>query len=248
MFDLSGKVAVVTGGSRGIGRAIAVALASRGAHVAMGYLNQEAKARDAAEEIRMAGGSAEIFRCDVADTKATEDAIAEVGKRHGRLDVLVANAGISVDALLLRLKEEDFDRTLAINLKGAVFAARAALKSMMRARSGRVIFLSSVVGESGNPGQLAYAASKAGLLGAVRTLAREYASRGITVNAVTPGFIETDMTSGLTEEQRRSMLDGVPLGRTGTAAEVAAAVVFLASDEAAYITGHALRVNGGMHM
>jgi 3-oxoacyl-[acyl-carrier protein] reductase len=248
MFDLSGKVAVVTGGSRGIGRAIAVTLADRGAHVAVGYLSQEAMAREVAEEIKAAGGAAEIFHCDVADTKATESAITDLGKRHGRLDVLVANAGISIDALLLRLKEEDFDRTLAINLKGAVFAARAALKSMMRARSGRVIFLSSVVGESGNPGQLAYAASKAGLLGAARTLAREYASRGITVNAVTPGFIDTDMTSELTDEQRHSMLDGVPLGRAGTAAEVAAAVAFLASDEAAYITGHALRVNGGMHM
>jgi 3-oxoacyl-[acyl-carrier protein] reductase len=240
MFDLSGKVAVVTGGSRGI--------ADRGAQVAVGYLSREAMAREVAEEIKAAGGAAEIFHCDVADTKATESAITDLGKRHGRLDVLVANAGISIDALLLRLKEEDFDRTLAINLKGAVFAARAALKSMMRARSGRVIFLSSVVGESGNPGQLAYAASKAGLLGAARTLAREYASRGITVNAVTPGFIDTDMTSELTDEQRHSMLDGVPLGRAGTAAEVAAAVAFLASDEAAYITGHALRVNGGMHM
>ncbi|HEX9620552.1 MAG TPA: 3-oxoacyl-[acyl-carrier-protein] reductase [Polyangiaceae bacterium] len=248
MFDLSGKVAVVTGGSRGIGRAIAVTLADRGAQVAVGYLSREAMAREVAEEIKAAGGAAEIFHCDVADTKATESAITDLGKRHGRLDVLVANAGISIDALLLRLKEEDFDRTLAINLKGAVFAARAALKSMMRARSGRVIFLSSVVGESGNPGQLAYAASKAGLLGAARTLAREYASRGITVNAVTPGFIDTDMTSELTDEQRHSMLDGVPLGRAGTAAEVAAAVAFLASDEAAYITGHALRVNGGMHM
>jgi 3-oxoacyl-[acyl-carrier protein] reductase len=248
MFDLSGKVAVVTGGSRGIGREVSTTLAARGAKVAIGYASQEAKAHEVANAISSRGGSAEVFHCDVADIKGTEASLADIGKRHGRLDILVASAGISIDALVLRLKEEDFDRTLSVNLKGAVFAARAALKSMMRARSGRVIFISSVVGETGNAGQIAYAASKAGLLGAARSLAREFASRGVTVNAVAPGYIETDMTSALTEEQRQGMLSTVPLGRAGTTADVAAAVAFLASDEAGYVTGHTLRVNGGMHM
>jgi 3-oxoacyl-[acyl-carrier protein] reductase len=248
MFDLSGKVALVTGGSRGIGRATAQALAAQGAHVVIGYGSNETAARDTAQAIEAAGGKAEILGFDVADTAAAEKAVAETAKRLGRLDVLVASAGISLDGLLLRLKDEDFDRTFAVNVKGAVACARGALKSMMRARAGRIIFLSSVVGEMGNAGQTAYAASKAALLGVTRSLAREYASRGITVNAVTPGYIETDMTGALTEEQREAMLAGVPLARPGQPAEVAACVAFLASDEAGYITGHALRINGGMYM
>jgi 3-oxoacyl-[acyl-carrier protein] reductase len=248
MFDLTGKVAIVTGGSRGIGRAAAEALARQGASVVIGYVGNEAKAREAADAIAQAGGKAEIAQFDVANAEATEKAIGELAKRLGRLDILVASAGISIDGLLLRLKEEDFDRILAVNLKGAVFAARAAIKSMMRAKSGRVIFLSSVVGESGNAGQTAYAASKAAVLGAMRSLAREYASRNVTINAVTPGYIETDMTAALNEEQRAAMLGQVPLGRPGTSGDVAAAITFLASDEAGYVTGHALRVNGGMYM
>ena len=248
MFDLSGKVALVTGGSRGIGRATAQALAAQGARVVVGYGSNEAAARDTAQAIEQSGGSAEILGFDVGDTAAAEKAVAETAKRLGRLDVLVASAGISLDGLLLRLKDEDFDRTFAVNVKGAVACARGALKSMMRARSGRVIFLSSVVGEMGNAGQTAYAASKAALLGVTRSLAREYASRGVTVNAITPGYIETDMTGALTDEQRQAMLAGVPLGRAGKAADVAACVAFLASDEAGYITGQALRVNGGMYM
>ncbi len=248
MFDLSGKVALVTGGSRGIGRAAAQALASQGAHVVIGYGSNEAAAREAATAIEQAGGKSEILGFDVADTAAAEKAVAEAAKRLGRLDVLVASAGISLDGLLLRLKDEDFDRTFAVNVKGAVACARGALKSMMRARAGRIVFLSSVVGETGNAGQTAYAASKAALLGVTRSLAREYASRGITVNAITPGYIETDMTAALTDEQRQAMLAGVPLGRAGEAAEVAACVAFLASDEAGYITGQALRINGGMYM
>ncbi len=248
MFDLSGKVALVTGGSRGIGRATAQALAVQGAHVIIGYGSNEAAARETAQAIEKAGGKAEILGFDVADSAAAEKAVAEAAKRLGRLDVLVANAGISIDGLLLRLKDEDFDRTFAVNVKGAVACARGALKSMMRARAGRIVFLSSVVGEMGNAGQTAYAASKAALLGVTRSLAREYASRGITINAVTPGYIETDMTSALTEEQRQAMLAGVPLARAGRAEEVAACVAFLASDEAGYITGQALRINGGMYM
>jgi len=213
MFDLSGKVALVTGASRGIGRA-----------------------------------AAEALRLDIADTTAAESAIAELAKRLGRLDILVANAGVSFDGLLLRLKEDDFERTLAVNLKGSVACARAAIKVMLRAKSGRVIFMSSVVGERGNAGQTAYAASKAALLGVTKSLALEYASRGITVNAIAPGFVDTDMTSAMTTEQREKTVAAIPVGRTGTPREIATAVAYLASDEAAYVTGHALRVNGGMYM
>jgi 3-oxoacyl-[acyl-carrier protein] reductase len=248
MFDLSGKVAVVTGGSRGIGRAVSEALAAQGAHVVLTYVKGAEAAQQAVDAIVARGGKAEAVGFDVADMKATEDAIAAVAKRLGRLDILVANAGIAVDALLLRVKEEDIDRVLAVNLKGALASARAATKVMMRARSGRVIFLSSVVGEIGNAGQAVYAASKASLLGLAKTLAKEYGSRGITVNAVAPGFIDTDMTTGITAETKVKMLEQIPLGRTGKPEEIAAAIVYLCSDEAAYVTGQTLRVNGGMHV
>jgi 3-oxoacyl-[acyl-carrier protein] reductase len=248
MFDLQGKVAIVTGGSRGIGRACAKALAARGAHVVITYVGGEQAASDTCAEIVAQGGKAEAERFDVGNMAEAEQAISEVARRLGRLDILVANAGISLDGLLLRLKEEDLDRTLAVNLKGAIACCKAAIKPMIKSRAGRIIFVSSVVGESGNAGQTAYAASKGGMLGAAKSMAREYASRNITVNAVTPGYIQTDMTGALNQEQQTAMLSGVPLGRAGSAEEVAAAVVFLASDEAAYITGHTLRVNGGMLM
>ena len=248
MFDLSNKVALVTGGSRGIGRAIGEALARQGAHVVLGYASGEAAALAAVEAITAAGGKAEAARIDVSNGPEAERLIAEIAKRLGRLDVLVANAGIAVDNLLLRLEEDEFDRVLSVNLKGAVASARAAVKVMMRARTGRIVFISSVVGEMGNPGQTAYSASKAALLGVTKSIAREYASRRITVNAVTPGFIDIDMTANLTEAQRTAITTAVPLGRTGTANEIAAAVVYLASDEAAYVTGQTLRVNGGMYM
>jgi 3-oxoacyl-[acyl-carrier protein] reductase len=185
---------------------------------------------------------------DVGDGAASEATIAEIAKRLGRLDILVSNAGVSIDGLLLRLKDEDLDKVLGVNLKGSIACARGAIKVMMRAKTGRIVFLSSVVGEMGNAGQTAYAASKAALLGVTKSLAREYASRGITVNAVAPGYVDTDMTSGLTGELREKMLSVVPLGRTGTSREVAAAVAYLSSDEAAYVTGQSLRVNGGMYM
>src|SRR6478609_473116 len=248
MFDLSTKVALVTGGSRGIGRAAVMALAERGAHVVVNYVSNEAAARETVTAVELAGGKAELLQFDVGNGEAAEKAIAEVAKRLGRLDVLVCSAGIAIDGLLLRLKDEDFDRILSVNVKGSVACARAATKVMMRARTGRVIFLSSVVGEMGNAGQTAYSASKAALLGVTKSMARELSSRFITVNAITPGFIDTDMTGALTEDQKASINSAIPLGRTGKPEEIAAAVVYLASDEAAYITGQALRVNGGMYM
>jgi 3-oxoacyl-[acyl-carrier protein] reductase len=248
MFSLSGKVALVTGGSRGIGRATAEVLAELGAHVVLTYVGNEAAAGEAVAAIERASGKAEALRLDTSDAEACERTISEVSKRLGRLDALVCNAGISIDALVLRLKDEDFEKVLAVNLKGAVACARTGIKVMLRAKAGRIVFVSSVVGEMGNAGQTAYAASKAALLGVTKSLAREYATRGITVNAVTPGYTDTDMTINLTPEVREKMLAQVPMGRTATAREVAAAVAYLASDEAAYVTGHALRVNGGMYM
>ena len=248
MFDLTGKVALVTGGSRGIGRAASLALAKQGAQVVINYVSNEGAAREVAETIEKAGGKAEIVQFDVGSGDGAEKAIAEVAKRLGRLDILVCSAGISIDGLLLRLKDEDFDRILSVNVKGAVACARAATKVMMRAKTGRIIFLSSVVGEMGNAGQTAYSASKAALLGVAKSMARELSSRAITVNAITPGFIDTDMTGALTEDQKTAINSAIPLGRTGKPEEIAAAVVYLASDEAGYITGQALRVNGGMYM
>jgi 3-oxoacyl-[acyl-carrier protein] reductase len=248
VFELDEKVAIVTGGSRGIGRATAEALASQGAHVVLTFVSGEDAAREVVETITQRGGKAEAVRLDVADAATAEKEIAAIAKRLGRLDILVANAGVSIDGLLLRIKPEDLERTFAVNVSGALACARAAIKTMMRARAGRVVFLSSVVGEMGNAGQTAYAASKAALLGITKSLAREYASRGITVNAVTPGYVETDMTRALTDEQRAAMLSVVPLGRAATAEEVAATIAFLASDEAAYTTGETVRVNGGMYM
>ena len=248
MFDLSGKFALVTGGSRGIGAAAAKALATQGAHVGIGYVRGEEAAAKVAAEISAAGGSAEPVRIDAGQFADSEQVVAELGKRWGRLDILVVSAGISIDGLMIRLKEEDLQKTLAVNLVGAIAAAKSALRIMMKQRHGRVIFISSVVGESGNAGQTSYAASKGGLLGATKSLAREYAGRNVTVNAVTPGFVATDMTAALTEEQQKAMLSEVAMARPGTPEEVAAAVTFLASDEASYVTGHALRVNGGMYM
>jgi 3-oxoacyl-[acyl-carrier protein] reductase len=248
MFDLTGKVAIVTGGSRGLGRAAAEALAAQGAHVVVTYVKGEAEAAKVVEAIASRGGKAEAIGFDVADMKATEEAITAAAKRLGRLDILVANAGIAMDNLVLRAKEEEIDRVFGVNVKGAIASARAALKVMMRAKGGRIVFLSSVVGEMGNAGQAVYSASKSALLGLTKTLAREYASRNVTVNAVSPGFIETDMTTAITGEMKTKMLEGIPLGRTGRADEVAAAIVFLCSDEAGYVTGQTIRVNGGMYV
>jgi 3-oxoacyl-[acyl-carrier protein] reductase len=248
MFRLDGKIVLVTGGSRGIGRACAEAFGAQGATVIVNYVKGEAAAKEVADAIIAKGGKADISGFDVADTKATETALDELIKRHGKLDVLVANAGIAIDGLLLRLKDEDLTRLFDVNVKGALTCARVATKSMMRSKNGRVIFLSSIVGEMGNAGQTAYAATKAAIIGAAKSIAREFASRNITVNVVAPGFIDTDMTSTMTEPMKEQMLKSIPLGRTGKAGEIAAACVYLASDEAAYVTGQVLRVNGGMYV
>jgi 3-oxoacyl-[acyl-carrier protein] reductase len=248
MFRLDGKVALVTGGSRGIGRACCEALAEQGATVVVNYVKGEGAAREVADAIKAKGGTAEIVGFDVADTAATEAAMGEVIKRHGKLDVLVASAGIAIDGLLIRMKEEDLTRLFDVNVRGALTCAKVATKAMMRAKTGRVIFLSSVVGEMGNVGQTGYAATKAALIGAAKSIAREFASRNLTVNVVAPGFVETDMTAGMTEDMKKQLTGIIPLARIGSAREIAAACVYLASDEAAYVTGQVLRVNGGMYV
>ncbi len=248
MFRLDGRIALVTGGSRGIGRACSEALAAQGATVIVNYVKGEAAARGVAEAISAAGGKSDIVGFDVADSKAVDTGVDEVLKRHGKIDILVANAGIAIDGLLLRLKDDDFDRLWTTNVRGAVACARASSRSMMRGRWGRIVFMSSVVGEMGNVGQTAYAATKAALLGAARSIAREYASRNVTANVIAPGYIDTDMTATMSEEQKEQLTKVVPLGRTGAARDIAAACVYLASEEAGYVTGQVLRVNGGMHM
>ncbi len=248
MFRLDGRIALVTGGSRGIGRACSEALAAQGATVVVNYV----KGKDAAEQVVRAivsrGGEAEALGFDVADSRAVDAAMGEILKRHGKVDVLVANAGVASEALLWRLKDEDLDRLWATNVRGAIACARAASKSMVRGRCGRIVLVSSVLGERGGVGHTGYAATKAALFGVARSIARELSSRNVTANVIAPGFIETDMLAYLDEEQRREHLLTVPLGRMGTATDVAAACVYLASDEAGYVTGQVLGVNGGMHM
>jgi 3-oxoacyl-[acyl-carrier protein] reductase len=248
MSDLTGQVALVTGGSRGIGRACCVALAKRGAKVAINYAGNEEAAAQTASLVAAAGGESKLQRFDVADAAAGAKAIDELVTAWGRVDILVNNAGIAIDGLLLRLKEEDLERQLAVNVKGAILLTKAVAKPMMKQRQGAIVNISSVVGEMGNAGQAVYAATKSALFGFTKSVARELASRNIRVNAVAPGFIDTDMTQGIAEPQRQKMLELIPAARLGTAAEVADAVVFLASRESAYITGEILRVNGGMYM
>ena len=244
-MEFTGKVVLVTGGSRGIGRACAVAFARAGATVVLSYAGNEAAA---AEAVALAGPNARSMKFDVADTAACAAAVDEVVKGAGRLDVLVNNAGVAIDGLAVRVKDDDWDRTLDTNLKGAFALCRAAARPMMKQRSGAIVNLTSVVGETGNVGQAAYAASKAGLIGLTKSLARELSSRNIRVNAVSPGFIDTDMTAGLNAELKTKMTEGIPLGRLGSSDEVARAVLFLASDAASYVTGEVLKVNGGMYM
>jgi 3-oxoacyl-[acyl-carrier protein] reductase len=248
VFALAGKIAIVTGGSRGIGRATCVALSRAGAFVLVNYRSNTEAARETLRLVEEAGGRGELLPFDVSDSSSVDQAIRGALDRHGRIDILVNNAGISLDQLLLRISPRDLEMTWATNVNGAMYCAKACIRPMMRNRWGRIINVSSVVAESGNPGQVIYSASKAALLGMTRTLAREYASRGITVNAVAPGFIETDMTSDLSDSAKQAIIDQTPVGRIGRADEVAAAVVFLASEEASYITGQVVRVNGGMYV
>ena len=245
MIDLSERVALVTGASRGIGRAIALRLAKQGAHVVAAA--RGANAQPVADEITSAGGRAEALTLDVTEPGAADDAVKQVMGRHSRIDVLVNNAGVTRDQLMLRMKREDWDAVLATNLTAAFALTQAVLKPMIRQRRGRIICISSVVGQSGNAGQANYAASKAGLIGFAKSVALEVASRGITVNVVAPGLVETDMTRAITDAARDEWAARIPLGRLGTPDDIAAAVCFLASDEASYITGQVVAVNGGMY-
>jgi 3-oxoacyl-[acyl-carrier protein] reductase len=246
VLDLTGKVAVVTGASRGIGRGIAVMLASRGAHVVAAARGDHAAGT--VGDIEGAGRKADAVALEVTDAASIDAMVSGVLARHGRVDILVNNAGITRDQLMLRMKREDWDEVIATNLTPAFVLVQAALKPMIKQRSGRIISISSIVGQTGNAGQANYAASKAGLIGFSKALAREVASRNITVNVVAPGLIETDMTKAITGKAQGDWAAQIPLGRLGTTADVAAAVCFLASDEAAYITGQVLAVNGGMYM
>jgi 3-oxoacyl-[acyl-carrier protein] reductase len=246
MFDLTNKVALVTGASRGIGRAIACRLAERGAFVVTAARGDHAN--QVAAELTAAGRRAEAISLDMTDDAAVSRMPAEIVDRHGRLDIVVSNAGIARDQLLMRMKRDDWDAVIATNLTATFTLAQAAMRPMLKQRGGRIIAVSSVVGQIGNAGQTNYAASKAGLIGFAKALAREVASRGITVNVIAPGLIDTDMTRAITDRAQADWAAQIPLGRLGTPDDVAAAACYLASDEAAYITGHVLAVNGGMNM
>jgi 3-oxoacyl-[acyl-carrier protein] reductase len=247
MSTLQGRTALVTGASQGIGRACALALAAAGARVALAARN-ETKLNEAAAEIAAAGNSAAVFAMDIANEESIKACAKTAIAHFGSVEILVNNAGITRDGLSMRMKRTDWDDVLNTNLTGTFLMTQALLSPMLKARWGRIINITSVVGETGQAGQANYAASKAGLIGLTKSLARELASRNITANAIAPGYIETAMTAVLDEKQRSSMLATIPLGRAGTDADIAAAVRFLASDDAAYITGHVLDVNGGMYM
>ncbi len=247
-MTLVGKVALVTGGSRGIGRAIALKLAENGADVAINYAGNTAAAEEVKTAIEQMGRKALLVQGSVADTDGVQTIVNTVVKELGRLDILINNAGITRDGLLMRMKEADWDDVMHTNLKGVYNCSKAVLRTMMKQRSGRIVNMASVVGEMGNAGQANYAAAKAGVIGFTKSLAKEVASRGITVNAIAPGFIATDMTSVLSDDQKAEMARTIPLGRAGQPEDVANAVLFLASEGAAYITGQVLNVDGGMVM
>jgi 3-oxoacyl-[acyl-carrier protein] reductase len=247
-MELAGQVALVTGGSRGIGRAIALTLAEMNPQVILNYVANEAAAEATRAHIEAAGGQATTLRFDVADGEATDQAFHSILDAHGRIDILINNAGVARDTLLLRMKEEDWQQVLQVNLTGMYHCSKAAIRPMIRQRSGRIINITSIIGLIGNPGQVNYAAAKAGAIGLTKALAREVASRGITVNAVAPGFIETEMTQGLSGEAKAELLRQIPLGRWGMPQDVANCVGFLVSARASYITGQVIQVNGGLSM
>lgn len=245
---LTDKIAVVTGASRGIGREIAKTLAGKGAVVIVNYNGSAAKAEEVVKEIEEAGGRAEAMQCNVSEFEAAGEMLSAVVKKYGRIDILVNNAGITRDGLLMKMTEADFDAVMDTNLKGAFNCMQHVARQMLKQRSGRIINMASVVGLMGNAGQANYGASKAGLIGMTKCVARELASRGITCNAVAPGFIVTEMTDVLSDAVKEAMAEQIPLKKFGSTKDVAAAVAFLASDDAAYITGQVISVDGGMHM
>jgi 3-oxoacyl-[acyl-carrier protein] reductase len=247
-MELAGQVAVVTGGSRGIGRAIAQALAAMRVHVIINYVANQAAAEETRHRIETTGGEATICCFDVADAQGTAQAFEAILDDRGRIDILVNNAGVTRDNLMLRMKEEDWQQVLQVNLSGMYHCSKAAIRPMIRQRHGRIINITSIVGMIGNAGQVNYAAAKAGAIGFTKSLAREVASRGITVNAVAPGFIETEMTQGLSAQAKTDLVRQIPLGRWGTPQDVADCVGFLVSSCASYITGQVIQVNGGLSM
>ena len=245
---VDGRIALVTGASRGIGRAVALALAAEGADVAVNYAGSEKAAQEVAEAIRAMGRRALVVQADVSDAEAVQKMVAAVTSEFGRIDILVNNAGITRDGLLMRMKDEDWEAVLKTNLTGVYNCTKAVTKGMMKQRYGRIINMTSVVGVTGNAGQANYAAAKAGVIGLTKSTAKELGSRAITANAIAPGFIESDMTAGLPEKNKQEMAAAIPLAKFGQPADVAQAVVFLASDWASYITGQTLHVDGGMVM
>jgi 3-oxoacyl-[acyl-carrier protein] reductase len=247
-MKLEGKVALVTGASRGIGREIALELARLGANVAVNYSGSEAKANEVVDLIKEMGRDAYSVQCDVSNSEAVTSMVKEMIERFGKLDILVNNAGITRDNLLMRMKDDEWDDVININLKGVFLTTKAVTRQMMKQRSGRIINIASIVGVSGNPGQANYVAAKAGVIGLTKTTAKELASRNITVNAIAPGFITTDMTDKLTDEVKAEMLKVIPLARFGEAKNIATVVSFLASEDSAYMTGQTLHVDGGMVM
>ncbi|WP_394137036.1 3-oxoacyl-[acyl-carrier-protein] reductase [Cytobacillus oceanisediminis] len=247
-MKLEGKAALVTGASRGIGREIALGLAKQGADIAVNYSGSETRANEVVDEIKALGRSAFAVQCDVSDSESVANMVKETIEKFGKLDILVNNAGITKDNLIMRMKEDEWDDVININLKGVFLCTKAVTRQMMKQRSGRIINISSIVGVSGNPGQANYVAAKSGVIGLTKTSAKELASRGITVNAIAPGFITTDMTDKLNEEVKDQMLKQIPLARFGDPADIANVAVFLASEDSRYMTGQTLHVDGGMVM